>query len=200
MFTDEQSKIDTIFSKVDNEKVRTLLYQVLINFEIYKDTVMKINENMEQLNFNNFAKTQTCNMADGIFSSQKYKEYQLLYTLKVIGNLITLITSAHRIITCIKSCRNLEKNEDWKELRETIKRCDDKYQNKLRNYMEHLDEKVSKQELDNNNCYFTPERILNCIDDSNNLVFDFNDDALQLIYALIESVFDMLYKRASKVY
>lgn len=46
-----------------------------------------LDKNMEKLNFYNFAKTQTCHMNDGIFGEIKYREYQFVYQLKVIGNL-----------------------------------------------------------------------------------------------------------------
>lgn len=48
-------------------------------------------------------------MNDGIFGEIKYREYQFVYQLKVFGNLIVLITSAHRIMTCIKQARANEK-------------------------------------------------------------------------------------------
>lgn len=71
-----------------------------------------LDRNMEQLNFYNFSKTQTCHMNDGILDEIKYREYQFVYQLKVIGNLIVLITSAHRIMTCIKQARLNERYTD----------------------------------------------------------------------------------------
>lgn len=195
MFTEEMKNIDIIYNKALNEKSKKLFYQMLINCDIYKDIVITINNNLTNLNFNNFAKTQTCHTLDGIFGEQKYFEYQQVFEIKVIGNLITLIISAHRIITCIKSCRQIEKSKDWKSLRELIRDCENKYDNKLRNFMEHLDEKVLKQELNNTNAYFTPERILVCYDEKTNIEFNFNDSALNNINYLVDKVFEMLVNR-----
>lgn len=80
-------------------------------------------------------------MNDGIFGEIKYREYQFVYQLKVFGNLIVLITSAHRIMTCIKQARANEKSIDWKAISEDIEKCDKIFDNKLRNFMEHLEEK-----------------------------------------------------------
>lgn len=162
MFTIETKQMDIIINKVNNKKAKDSLYHMLINYEIYKSTVEVLDENMEKLNFYNFAKTQTCHMNDGIFGEQKYREYQFIYEIKVIGNLIVVITAAHRIITCIKQARANEKSSDWKSISDVIENCDRIFDNKLRNFMEHLEEKIYKQELTNQNCYFSPQRILVC--------------------------------------
>ena len=147
-----------------------------------------------------FAKTQTCHINDGIFGEQKYREYQFVYEIKVIGNLIVLITAAHRIITCIKQARANEKSSDWKGISEVIENCDKVFDNKLRNYMEHLEEKIYKEELSNQNCYFSPQRILYCNDEKTNKEFDFTNDKLQIIDKLIDGVLEMLSKREKDLF
>ena len=74
MFTIETKQMDIIINKVNYKKAKDSLFHMLINYEIYKLTVEMINENMEKLNFYNFAKTQTCHINDGIFGEQKYRE------------------------------------------------------------------------------------------------------------------------------
>ncbi|AMJ40917.1 hypothetical protein [Anaerotignum propionicum] len=195
MFIEEQKKINLINEKAITEKAKALYYQTLINFEIYKDSVMRINSNMKNLNYNNFAKVQSCHMTDGLFGEQKHLEYETVLKIKVTANLITLITSAHRIITCIKNCRNIEQSEDWKRLKTLIAINDKNYDNNLRNFMEHLDEKASKQNLDNSNAYFTPERTLFCSDDKVNIRFKFDPKSLNNINDLVDEVFKMLENR-----
>lgn len=200
MFTVETQQMDIIIKNVKNEKAKDLFYHMLINYEIYKSTAEMLDRNMEQLNFYNFAKTQTCHMNDGIFGQIEYKEYQFVYQLKVIGNLIVLITSAHRIMTCIKQARSYERSDDWKTIRNSIESCDKIFDDKIRNFMEHLEEKIYKQELTNQNCHFSPYRILYCNDDKINRQFDFNNNQLQIIDDLIESIFQMLSARGIKSY
>lgn len=199
MFTIETKQMDIIISKVNNKKAKDSLYHMLINYEIYKSTVEVLDENMEKLNFYNFAKTQTCHMNDGIFGEQKYREYQFVYEMKVIGNLIVVITAAHRIITCIKQARANEKSSDWKSISDVIENCDRIFDNKLRNFMEHLEEKIYKQELTNQNCYFSPQRILYCNDENTNKEFDFNSDKLQIIDKLIDELLKMLSNRENVI-
>lgn len=154
MFTVETQQMDIIIENVKSEKAKDLFYHMLINYEIYKSTVEMLDRNMEQLNFYNFAKTQTCHMNDCIWGEIKYREYQFVYQLKVIGNLIVLITSAHRIMTCIKQARSNERCDDWKTIRNIIESCDKIFDDKIRNFMEHLEEKINKYELTNLNCKF----------------------------------------------
>lgn len=195
MFTIETKQMDIIINNVHSEKAKGSLYHTLINYEIYKSTAEVLDENMEKLNFYNFAKTQTCHMNDGIFGEVKYREYQFVYQLKVIGNLIVLITAAHRIMTCIKQARANEKSSDWKIISDEIENCDRIFDNKLRNFMEHLEEKIYKQELTNHNCQFSPQRVLYCKDEKTNKKFDFNNDKLQVIDKLIDELLKMLAKR-----
>lgn len=199
MFTIETKQMDIIINKVNNKKAKDSLYHMLINYEIYKSTVEVLDENMEKLNFYNFAKTQTCHMNDGIFGEQKYREYQFVYEIKVIGNLIVVITAAHRIITCIKQARANEKSSDWKSISDVIENCNRIFDNKLRNFMEHLEEKIYKQELTNQNCYFSPQRILYCSDENTNKEFDFNSDKLQIIDKLIDELLKMLSNRENVI-
>lgn len=195
MFTVETQRIDIIIGNVKNEKAKVLFYHMLINYEIYKSTREMLDRNMEQLNFYNFAKIQACHMNDGILGEIKYREYQFVYQLKVIGNLIVLITSAHRIMTCIKQARLNERYDDWKVIRNSIESCDKIFDDKIRNFMEHLEEKVYKQELTNQNCQFSSNRILYCKDDKIDRQFDFNKNQLQIIDDLIEDIFQMLSAR-----
>lgn len=198
MFTTETQQMDIIIKNVQSEKVRALFYHILINYELYKSTAEMLDKNMGNLNYYNFAKTQTCHMNDGIFCDIEYQEYQFVYQLKVIGNLIVIITSAHRIITCIKQARASEKRSDWGIVSKKIEKCDKIFDNKLRNFMEHLEEKIYKQELTNQNCQFSPQRILYCKDESIDRQFDFNKSQLQIIDNLIDGILNMLATRASK--
>lgn len=195
MFTIETKQMDIIINNVRSEKAKDSLYHMLINYEIYKSTAEMLDKNMQELNFYNFAKNQTCHMNDGIFREVKYREYQFVYKLKVIGNLIVLITAAHRIMTCIKQARADEKSSDWKDISDEIENCDKTFDNKLRNFMEHLEEKIYKQELNNQNCQFSPQRILYCKDEKTNRQFDFNNHKLQAIDKLIENLLKMLSNR-----
>lgn len=199
MFAIETQQMDIIIENVHSEKAKDLFYHMLINYEIYKSTAEMLDKNMEELNFYNFAKTQTCHMNDGIFGEIKYREYQFVYQLKVIGNLIVLITSAHRIMTCIKQARANEKSADWKAISEDIEKCDNIFDNKLRNFMEHLEEKIYKQKLTNQNCQFSPQRILYCKDEKTDKQFDFNNAQLEIIDNLIDNILKMLSARSEKI-
>ena len=191
--------MDIIIENVHSEKAKDLFYHMLINYEIYKSTAEMLDKNMEELNFYNFAKNQTCHMNDGIFGEIKYREYQFVYQLKVFGNLIVPITSAHRIMTCIKQARANEKSIDWKAISEDIEKCDKIFDNKLRNFMEHLEEKIYKQELTNQNCQFSPQRILYCKDEKTDKQFDFNNAQLEIIDNLIDNILKMLSARSEKI-
>ena len=193
------TQMDIIIENVHSEKAKDLFYHMLINYEIYKSTAEMLDKNMEELNFYNFAKNQTCHMNDGIFGEIKYREYQFVYQLKVFGNLIVLIISAHRIMTCIKQARANEKSIDWKAISEDIEKCDKIFDNKLRNFMEHLEEKIYKQELTNQNCQFSPQRILYCKDEKTDKQFDFNNAQLEIIDNLIDNILKMLSARSEKI-
>lgn len=195
MFTIEANQMEIIIKNVHNKKAKKLFYHMLINYEIYKTAVEAIDKNMDKLNFYNFAKTQTCHMNDGLFGQLEYEEYQFVYQLKVIGNLIVLITSGHRIMTCIGQAQSIEISNDWKTIRRDIQKCKKIYSDKLRNFMEHLEEKICNQELTNQNCQFSPERILYCKDEKTNERFDFNNEQLEIIDNLINDVLKMLSAR-----
>lgn len=198
MFTIETQQIDIIIENAWTERAKDLFYHMLINYEIYKSVAEMLDKNMEKLNFYNFAKTQTCHMNDGIFGEMKYAEYQFVYQLKVIGNLIVLITSAHRIMTCITQARANEKSADWRTISEQIEKCNKIFDNKLRNFMEHLEEKIGKQELENQNCHFSKQRILYCKDEKTGKEFDFNNEQLKIVDNLIDDVLKMLSARGKK--
>lgn len=51
--------------------------------------------------------------------------------------------------------------------------------------MEHLEEKIYKQELTNQNGQFSPQRILYCKDEKTDKQFDFNNEQLEIIDDLI---------------
>lgn len=195
MYTIEAKQMEIIIKNVHNEKARGLFYHMLINYEIYKAAVEEINKNMDKLNFFNFAKTQACHMNDGLFGQLEYIEYQFVYQLKVIGNLIVLITSGHRIMTCIRQARSNEESDDWKVIRKNIKKCEKIFSDKLRNFMEHLEEKIYKEELTNQNCQFSPQRILYCKDEKTDEQFDFNNERLEIVDNLINDVLKMLSAR-----
>ena len=55
MFTIETKQMDIIINKVNCKKAKDSLFHMLINYKIYKLTVEMLNENMEKLNFYNFA-------------------------------------------------------------------------------------------------------------------------------------------------
>lgn len=176
MCTIETQQMDIIIENARTEKARDLFYHMLINYEIYKSMAVLLDKNMEKLNYYNFAKIQTCHMNDGVFGEMKYAEYEFVYQLKVIGNLIVLITSAHRLMTCITQARTSEKSVDWRTIRKQIEKCNKIFDNKLRNFMEHLEEKIDKQELTNLNCHFSKQRILYCKDEKTDKEFDFNNE------------------------
>ncbi len=200
MYTKEAEWIVLINNKVNNRTIKEALYQALINYEIYCKTVSELNENMEKLNLYNFAASQSCHMTEGLFSGLKNEEFKIVYWLKVSGNLITLITAAHRIITCLdKSSKNTSNRTNglsWKEL--SIDKCSKVFDNHLRNHMEHLEESVFSKDFSRIDCRFTPERKL-CYAYINrrknevvNCIFDFSEENLKIIDKLMMELFEML--------
>ena len=200
MISTETYKMDIIIENVRDEKAKALFYHMLINHEIYKAMSEELDYNMKKLNYYNFARTQICGMNDGILGDKKYIEYQAVYELKVIGNLIVLITSAHRIITCIKQARSCEKSADWKTIKGDIESCDKVFDNKLRNFIEHLEEEIYTKNLTNDNCRFSRDRVLYCKDEKIDREFDFNNDQLRIIDNLIDNVMNMLLTRKQEAY
>lgn len=85
-------------------------------------------------------------------------------------------------------------------MRDKINECDEIYDNKLRNFMEHLEEKIYKQKLTNENCQFSAKRILYCKDEKIDRQFDFNSEKLQIIDQLINDIIKMLSDREDKEY
>lgn len=197
MFVKEMDFIQQVFQKTQDDKVKRLYYQMVINFEIYKKVVIDLQNNMIDIDNYSFAKENLCHMNEGLFAEFKYSELEEFCALKVIGNLIVLITSAHRIVTCINQVRKIEKLNDWKELKEEIKLCNKIFDNKLRNFMEHLEEKIYYQDL-NLQCYFNKQRILYLDDGKFKMQFDFNIENLNIIHNLIKKIFKMLSTRKSK--
>lgn len=202
MFTEDGKWMSMIDEKITNRQIRAALFQALINYRIYQKAEIEIGENMRLLNYYNFRASQTCHMTDGLFGGIEYAENKITYTIKVTGNLITLITSAHRLLTCIekssKNPDNITNGLNWKSL--STKKCSKVFDNRLRNYMEHLEESVFTEGFDRINCQFSPSRILyySYLDKQNNKLvkvkreFDFTQESLSMIDTLMDELYKML--------
>ena len=137
-------------------------------------------------------------MMEGVFGSDVHLAEMNAAKTRVIGFLLSAITSGHRFIRCMAQARQLQKSEDWKELRKTLKTLGDSY-HRFRNYLEHLDEAISKGIVssDEDGSFFI-EGIFSYRDKGKNENFDFSQTALKQLDEVDNTVMEMLSNRLRK--
>lgn len=196
MWTDESKEAYLIAEVVDNQFARSLLFQARVNIELFKHSTSLLHESLHQLNYHNFAGAfGTCHMNSGVFSAEIHASNQVTYTQRVLGFLLSSITSGHRLVKCLRGARKLDQGQDWVNVRKEINSLEGDYR-RVRNVLEHLPDAIMRQEFkENSEIGFTPEAIFNTRDKNGEFTFNFSKAELERPIILYDQVFQNLNSR-----
>jgi hypothetical protein len=196
MWTDESKEAYLIAEVVDNQFARSLLFQARVNIELFKHSTSLLHESLEQLNHHNFAGAfGTCHINSGVFGSEIHASNKVTYTQRVLGFLLSSITSGHRLVKCLRAARKLDRGQDWVNVRKEISLLEGDYR-RVRNVLEHLPDAIMNQDFkENSEIGFTPEAIFNASDKNGEFTFNFSKTELGRPVALYEQVLENLSSR-----
>ncbi len=195
MWTEAAKDAILIREVVNPEQARHLLYQARVNLELFNHTRSQLHEALNQLNFRDFARVNSCHMTEGIFGEDIHAAHMITEKERVIGFLLATVTAGHRFTRSIIAARARDMGPDWKGLKIDITLLEKKF-HKVRNFMEHLDEAIASGTLASDmDCTFTPGAILTCKEPSETFTFDFSEQALLRPQETYDKVIDMLKAR-----
>ncbi len=195
MWTQSSRDADLIRETVSDSGARHLLYQARINLALYAHASERLQEAMEALNAEDFARVMSCHMMEGIFGADKHAAKQMELKEQVIGFLLAVVTAGHRFTRSIQGARQRDGNAHWKELKYDIALLERKFHD-VRNFMEHLDESIAHGELaSGTDCTFTPEAVLTCRYKDRTITFSFTSSSLKTCPKVYDSVIELLKKR-----
>lgn len=199
MWTDESKEAYLIAEVVENQFARSLLFQARVNVELFKHSCLQLNESLEKLNYHNFAGAYgSCHMNAGVFGADIHESNKITYTQRVLGFLLSSVTSGHRLVKCLRGARNLDQGQDWANVRKEINLLEIEYR-RVRNTLEHFPDAIMKGEFTNNSeIGFTPSAIFNARDKKGEFTFDFSENELKRPVSLYDHVFDALNERKSR--
>jgi hypothetical protein len=134
-------------------------------------------------------------MTDGIFGADIHAAKMESAKVRVWGFLLGTATAGHKLLRCIVNARGKEKLPDWAVLRQELKTLP-KLFSRTRNFLEHLDEMVLRNEVTRNEqCQFSRHGILMFVDDKGRVEFDFTSDGLARIEGVWNGTLKMLRDR-----
>lgn len=198
MFSEGNRIAMLIADTVQDVNACNLLYQARVNFELFEYAKEKIHEELDALNFHNFARSQTCHMNEGIFGAAKHKAMMIEHKQRVLSFLIALVTAGYRYTRSLQAARTKDRGTDWKCLRRDIDKLEDEF-HKVRNFLEHMDEAIARGEVSNGlDCTFTPDAVLTCKDKNLTITFDFSKSALDRYSQTYIKVIKMLEDRKAE--
>jgi hypothetical protein len=194
MWTDASREADLVRETVPDIQAQMLLLQARVNVELFKHTAEQLQDELDALNFHDFARTQSCHMNEGIFGADKHAADMMVHKAKVVGFLLATVTAGHRFIRSVINARSKDRGRDWRGLRQDLGRLESEY-HKVRNFLEHLDKAVASGSAGGLDCTFTPTAILTCSESTATFKFDFSKQSLGLVEETYHKVIAMLTQR-----
>ena len=194
MWTEASRQADLVREKVADPQAQVLLHQARVNVELFKHTAEQLHIEFDALNYHNFARSQSCHMAEGIFGADKHGAEMMVHKAKVIGFLLATVTAGHRFTRSLRNARSKDRGRDWREFRHELDSLESGY-HKVRNFLEHLDDSLAENPLDGSDCTFTPTGILTCKAPKKTIYFDFSRQSLSLVEETYRKVIAMLDAR-----
>lgn len=195
MWTDETTTSSLIFSVVNDPVAQRLLYQAQLHHENFRNSSQQLHEAFRQLLFRDFARVNSCHMTEGVFGADIHAAEMESAKVRVWGFLLNTATAGHKMLRCIVNARNKDRASDWRSLSDSLATPFDTYR-RLRNFLEHLDEKVNLEEVtDIKDCRFHRNGYLEFSDKRGQLHWDFTEEGLVPLKATWQRVIDMLRER-----
>lgn len=199
IYTDEAQAAYEIFKKVSDPLAQKLFYQCLFHIDVFNVASEQLKKAMEELNFHNFARTQTCHMTEGIFGEAKHTAYIETAKQKVIGYLGVTISSGHKCLRAMQNARKSDRGIEWKQSKRELDSLVNKYRI-ARDACEHLDESINKGDTKTLEDFsFSPYNILRFTrikkERRESHEFDFSPETLQKISDLWKSTLDTIKAR-----
>lgn len=148
IYTDEARTAVDIFKKVPDRLAQVLFYQCLFHAEFFAHTSQLLRQAKHDLDFQNFARTQSSHQTEGIFGGLERSFQMETAKIKVMGYLGATISSGHKLLRSLKSARNKDGDIGWKSTKKRLIQLEDSYRH-ARNAFEHLDESILKGETQN---------------------------------------------------
>jgi hypothetical protein len=195
MWTEAAKDTELVRETISVPQARHLFFQARVNLELFNHAREKLQEALDQLNFHDFARVNSCHMVEGMFGADIHAANMLSERERVIGFLLATVTAGHRFTRSMIAARNKDMGRDWKSLRTDISQLEKKFYD-TRNFLEHLDEAIAKGTVrDAMNCSFTPGAILTCKEKDNQFTFDFSGQALMKPQEIYNKIIEMLKQR-----
>ena len=141
MWTDEAKISTLIFSKLSNPRAQSLAYQSFFQIQLIREFGNLYFEAKQELDFHNFARTQSSHMTEGIFGTDIHTAKMETAKVKAFGYLMILISSAHKFLRSLSSARKFDRGTDWGDFRNDF-REQDNYR-RARNAIEHFDQAIA---------------------------------------------------------
>jgi hypothetical protein len=178
MWTDETKISDLIFLTVKEPVAQRLLYQAQLHVESFQHNSEQLHESFETLLFEDFARTQSCHMTEGIFGADIHAAKMESAKVRVWGFLSATVAAAYKCLRCIANARQKDRGRDWAILRQSLDVLPDQYR-RTRNFLEHMDEAVYRGEVTTlADCRFSRHGELEFRDEKGNESFLFTKEAL----------------------
>ena len=195
MWTDESRAATLIFNAVTTPVVQRVLYQSQMHIENFRSSKALLHEAFHNLNFHNFARSQSCHMTDGIFGDEIHASQMESAKIRVWGYLLNTTTAGHKFLRCLENARANERKRDWKIFRDDLKTTPDIYR-RTRNFLEHLDQATADEKVaDIEDCKLTILGILCFSDNEGRVEFDITPDGLASIELMWSKLLEMLKTR-----
>lgn len=195
MWTKAAKDAELTRETITSDEARKLFLQARVNLELFNHAREKLKEALDQLNFHDFARVNSCHMTEGVFGADIHLANMQSERERVIGFLLAAVTAGHRFTRSIIAARRKDTGRDWKSLRLDISQLEKKFHD-TRNFLEHLDEAIAKGIVsDDMDCSFTPGAILTCKESGNQFTFDFSEQALTKPQEIYDKIIEMLEQR-----
>jgi hypothetical protein len=143
ILTDEARVVIDIFSKVHNKLARVLFYQCVFHVELFKKASQLLKEAKEELDFENFARSQSCHMTEGLFGADRHAAKMETAKIRTLGYLGVTVSAGHKLLRSLKNARNKEPRPEWRTDRKALIALEEDYRF-ARNAYQHLDEAICK--------------------------------------------------------
>lgn len=142
-FTKEAKAACTIFTNVAHPQAQVLFYQCLFQVDLFSILSAKLTEEMRELNFRNFARTQTSHMIEGLFGEDIHAAHMETAHQKVMGLLGATISAGHKTLRAMNNARRRDGGSEWRKTKPLVEKLEEEYR-VARNACEHLDESIYK--------------------------------------------------------
>lgn len=132
-----------IFTKIQDPVAKRLYYQCVVHAELFAKASELLKQTKDELDFHNFARSQSCHMTEGVFGAESHAAKMESAKIKTLGYLGVTLSAGHKLLRSLKNARAKDPRPEWKSNKRQLLELEDAYRH-ARNAYEHLDEAISK--------------------------------------------------------